>query len=113
LSGKNTIRLSHSSYVFPNFINDTTSVVTSKWNQISKKESMEAKDESKNIDYRNIYFCFSNSNFGLYNGSPLPPPNKKISVPDKKVTSSFEGEEITSQTNVVKGGLGYSFDLFL
>ena len=39
------------------------------------------------------------------------PPNKNVSVPDKKVTSTFEGEEITSETNVVKGGLGYSFDL--
>ena len=39
------------------------------------------------------------------------PPNKNVSVPDKKVTSTFEGEEITSETNVVRGGLGYLFDL--
>ena len=39
------------------------------------------------------------------------PPIKNVSVPDKKVTSTFEGEETTSETNVVKGGLGYSFDL--
>ena len=39
------------------------------------------------------------------------PPIKNISAPYKKVTNTFEGEEITSKTNVVKGGLGYLFSL--